>query len=115
MDDIRICPICNNNLIPRPSLHSSKRGGKIIERICTGINHLFQIFVENGKVDYLKISLKPDYSVFFVIDYYNNKCIISCLKNGKSEHDIEIPRIIEPDFPDLVKLKEKISLYVVLS
>lgn len=118
MDDIRVCPICNTKLTslraPR-YIGSINKWGKYVERLCTGANHFFQIFVEDNKVDYLKVSLVPDYSVFFTADYYNQKCIVSCLKNGISEHDIKIPRLIEPDFPDLVKLKEKISIYVVFS
>lgn len=70
---------------------------------------------QTRKVDRIKVSLNPEYSIFFEVNYYYQKCIVSCFKNGKMEHNIEIPRIIEPDFPDLVKLKEKISIYVVFS
>lgn len=66
------------------------------------------------KVDLLKLSLSPKYSRFLEIDYVNQKCRIICTKDGEHEY-IDIPKMVEPDFPDLVKLKEKISLYIVFS
>lgn len=62
----------------------------------------------------MKLSLNPKYSRFLEIDWVNQKCKITCVQNGEYDH-IDIPKMIEPDFPDLVKLKEKVNLYVVFS
>jgi hypothetical protein len=37
-----------------------------------------------------------------------------CMKNSETSY-IHIPKMIEPDFPSLEKLKERISMYVVFS
>lgn len=62
----------------------------------------------------IKLSLNPKYSRFLEMDFVNQKCRITCSKDGENEY-IDIPKMIYPDFPDLTKLKEKVSLYVVFS
>lgn len=80
------------------------------------MNHVIQVFynTRSKQIDFLKLSLNPKYSRFLEIDYYNQKCRISCVRDGNIEY-IDIESLIEPDFPDLVKLKEKVSVYVVFS
>jgi uncharacterized protein YbaR (Trm112 family) len=121
MDDVLHCPICGNKL--KTNHHTNKLlhpTGKTVdyaERICSEWpNHILAIWTDKAskKVDLLKFSLNPKYSRFLEIDYVNQKCRIICTKEGEIQN-IEIPKMIEPDFPDLEKLKERVSLYVVFS
>lgn len=121
MDDVLNCPICGNKL--RTSHHTNKyvpfieQTGDYAERICsTGHNHIIAIWTnkETKKVDFIRLSLNSKYSRFLEIDYVGQKCRITCAKEGEYEY-INIPKMIEPDFPDLVKLKERVGLYVVFS
>lgn len=121
MDDTLVCPICGNKLrnakLTNRYLHPIKKFSDFTERTCTlGMNHTIQMFIDGytGKVDFLKISLNPKYSRFVEIDYINSRCRVSCLKNNIPDY-IEIDKMIEPDFPELTKLKERVSMYVVFS
>lgn len=121
MDDASLCPICGNKLKTRH--HSNKilpSTGQIsdyAEKICSeGHNHIVSFWLNKAtkKIDFLKLSLSPKYSRFFEIDYVSQKCRITCMKDGEMEY-IDIPKMIEPDFPLLTKLKEKVALYVTFS
>lgn len=121
MDDILSCPICGNKLrnvkTPNKFLHTAGKTSDYIERTCVhGRNHAIQFFTDEAtnQVDFLKISLNPKYSRYLEINYVNKTCRISCMKAGKTEY-IDIEKMIEPDFPDLIKLKERVALYVVFS
>lgn len=121
MDDTISCPICNNRMravrLSNKYLHTIDKTASYMERTCSnGMNHTLQIFVDEGtrKVDLLRLSLNHKYSRYLEIDYIHQKCRISCFKDSKAEY-IEIDKMIDPDFPNLIKLKEKISLYVVFS
>jgi len=97
-------------------LPSAEKTSTFFERTCAGPNHSVQFFTdaETKLVDVLKFSLDPKYSRYLEIDYINKRCRIFCMKNGEAKY-IHIPKMIEPDFPDLEKLKERISMYVVFS
>lgn len=121
MDDVLNCPICGNKL--RTKHHTNKyvpfieQTGDYAERLCSkGHNHIVDMWVNKTteQVDFLRLSLNPKYSRFLEIDYVHQKCRITCVKDGEYEY-IDIPKMIVPDFPDLVKLKERVSLYVVFS
>jgi hypothetical protein len=121
MDDVLSCPICGNPLRnthhKKKLLHPVGKTADYVERICSnGHNHVLALWTnkETKKVDFMKMSLNPKYSRFLEIDYVNQKCRITCAKDNEYEY-IDIPKMIEPDFPDLEKLKEKVSLYVVFS
>jgi hypothetical protein len=120
MDDVLTCPICGNKMrtshLKNKLLHPVGKTANYAERLCNGHNHIVQFWTdkETKQVDMIKISLKPNYSRFIEIDYVNQKCRITCAKEGEHEY-IEIPKMIEPDFPDLVSLKERVNLYVVFS
>ena len=121
MDDILHCPICGNKLRtshhPNKLLHAINKTADYAERICSeGHNHIVAIWTNKAtkKVDLLKLSLNSKYSRFLEIDYVNQKCRITCAKNGEYDY-IDIPKMIEPDFPDLEKLKERVSLYILFS
>lgn len=121
MDDLLCCPICGLNLktihLSQKFLHPIGKTADYAERRCSdGFNHLISLWVDKKtkQVDLVKISLKPDYTRFVEVDFVNQKCRITCQKNGEYEY-IEIPKMLELDFPDLTKLKERVSLYVVFS
>jgi hypothetical protein len=121
MDDILNCPICGNKLRTNHHvnklLYSIDKTADYAERICSdGHNHIVTLWVDKSTktVDFLKLSLSPKYSRFLEIDFVNQKCRITCMRDGEHEH-IDIPKMLIPDFPDLVKLKETVSLYIVFS
>jgi hypothetical protein len=123
MDDARLCPICGNKLRSYNSpadqilFWISSKKTKYIERNCTlGHNHTLQMFIDTAtnKVDYLKLSINPQYTLFIEINYLAEKCFIVCMKDGE-RRVIEIDKIIEPDFPSLSLLSEKVNLFVVFS
>ena len=119
MQDILTCPICGDKL------RSIKRKNKIfdlnqnayyVERLCIQhINHFIQFFVdeESNKVDLINISLSSNRSRFVRINFYKN--ISKVQSNFPLLNEVVIPKIIEPDFPDLIMLKDKIKLYVTFS
>jgi hypothetical protein len=121
MDDTVTCPICENKLrtvrIDEKYLNPVGKYANYIERVCVGgMNHALQFFTDDAthQIDFMKLSLNPKYSRYLEIDFFNKKCRISCIKDGKTEY-IDIPKMIEPDFPNLLKLKDKVSMYVVFS
>ena len=120
MDDVLFCPVCGNrlrNINTDRYLQILDKETSFIERTCTqGQNHSLRFFVDGmtGKVDLLKVSLNPQYTRFIRINYIKQKCRISCLVRGVAEY-IEINKLLEPDFPDLSKLKERVSLFVIFS
>lgn len=115
-----MCPICGNKLrstkMIGTMLYTINKHAHYTDRLCSGSAHTLQIFVDEatGRVDLLRLSLNAVNSKYLDIDYHNQKSRISCMKNGVPHH-ITVDRIIEPDFPDLVKLNEKVQLYIVFS
>src|SRR5271165_4946622 len=100
MDDVLCCPICGNKLktsrLPNKLLHHVSKTANYSERVCTkGHNHTLMLYADDAtkKVDLLKLSLNPSYSRFLEIDFLNQKCRISCLKDGKPDY-IEIEKMI---------------------
>jgi hypothetical protein len=121
MEDTLCCPICNKKLrnIRLVDHHMPTLGktSNFVQRTCMlGQNHGLHFFVDEvtGKVDLLKVSLTHQYNRFVEINYILNKIRISCLKDGQPNY-IEIAKILEPDFPDLTKLKERVGIYLVFS
>ena len=120
MQTNRICPICsakmrsiklNNKYYPFLNKKSN-----FIELTCTKLNHCIQLVIDSktDQLDLLKVSLLPDYSRFLYADYINQKCKIVYTKNG-IEQTINIPKLLELDFPELVNLKNKISTFILFS
>lgn len=120
MDDTAMCPICGEKFrnlhFPNKHLPQFNKTANFTERTCAGLNHVIVVYADNDtkKIDYIKLSLNPKYSKYLEINFVQNKCRIHCMKEGESQY-IDIPKMIEPDFPTLEKLKEKVSLYVVFS
>lgn len=121
MDDCLACPICANKLknikfcnkFFSPPLSNSNY---IIRTCHAGMNHSLQFYFNDDSklIDFLKISLSPNYSKYIEIDFLNKKSRINCYKNGKHEY-ISIPKMIKPDFPALTKLKEKVAMLITFS
>jgi hypothetical protein len=120
MDDTTACPICGKKMrtvkVEDMYLPVVEKTDLYFERTCSGPNHSVQFYTSDSTktVDMLKFSLDPKYKRYLEIDYVNKKCRIYCMKNGVAEY-IYIPKMIEPDFPNLEKLREKISMYVIFS
>lgn len=56
------------------------------------------------------------YNYYVIIDYFNKYSEISTIDNKKmSFSSTRIQKIIDADFSDLEKLKERVSMYVVFS
>lgn len=121
MDDTLTCPVCGNRLrnirLPNRYFQMLDKKANFIERTCTlGHNHALQFFTDEGtgEVDLLKISLTSQGTRFVEINYVLGISRISCLKNGETYY-LEIEKVLEPDFPNLTKLKEKVGIFVVFS
>jgi len=87
-----------------------------IDRNCSsGISHSFNHIVDEmtGKVDWIKLSYEPG-KRWIEINYVTHKSRIVCLKDGVPEY-IDIDKRLEPDFPALTRLREKISIFVLIS
>jgi hypothetical protein len=114
MKDIKFCPICNSKLYSVKNSFNKN----IIQRQCRyGINHyvLFYSNTISNNIDWFKINLNCDNSIFIEIYFNEGKTIISCMKQGYENIRISIPKIIQPDFPYLISFKERIKMYVSLS
>lgn len=120
MRDILNCPICGDRMrsIKDKNRHLFfvNKTASYIERTCLGTNHSFQITVDSSskKVDLLKVSLAPNYSKFFFVDFVNGKSKLLLIKNNVYQ-TIVLPRLIIPDFPNLSELKQKISCFITFS
>lgn len=120
MDDILHCPICGNKLrtshLTNKLLHPTGKTANYAERVCAdGYNHVVVVSTDKAtkKVDLFKFSI-DSYARSLEIDYINQRCRIICGKAGKYEY-IEIAKMLEPDFPNLEKLKERVKLLLVFS
>ena len=121
MQSTSSCPICGDFMRgirnKNKTLHFLNKTSDYTERTCNGINHCLQIYINNNtnQVDLLKISLTHKYDQFIFIDFYNQKCEIVGYKNNKETISISVPKMIEPDFPDLKILKERVSTLITFS
>ena len=120
MDDTLHCPICGNKLRTvrknNSYLHQIDKTFSYLERSCIGVNHALQLFtdVATDRVDLLRISLNPKYSKYVELDFVHQASRISLLKDGQINY-VNIDKMVEPDFPLLTKLKEKVNMYVTFS
>lgn len=110
MEDTFFCPICNKKL------RTIKLSSVIFERTCTGPNHCLQFKTDKntGKIILLKFSLNSNYSRYLLVDFLRGCCQIICLKQNCA-HCIDIPKLLDLDFPDLTSLKEKVGMLVAFS
>jgi len=121
MDDTLLCPICGSKM--RNLIMNDKfcyQIGKVlsyIERSCHNkVNHYVQMIVDKSskKVFCVKLPLNPQYSKTIEINFYKSECILNLLKD-KISYTLNIPKIIVPDFPNLIKLKQQVNLYSLFS
>lgn len=119
MDDTLICPICGDKL-KNTKNHKNLFIGKfanIIKRHCAnGMNHIITLYSDTSvnKVDFLRVSLEPNYSKIIEIDFHNQKSKILLYKNGLSQ-TMHLQKIFEPDFPALENLRKQVNLFILLS
>jgi len=112
------CPICGDKMRgikhKNTTIYFLEKTSDYSERICSGLNHCIQIYVDEqtNQVDLLKLSLNPTYDRFIFIDFFNQKCKVVCLKNNQESISINIPKMIEPDFPELLNLKDRVSMFI---
>ena len=121
MEDSPTCPICGNKLtnlrLKNSYLASMDKRANYMQRTCTkGRNHSFQNITDEGtsQVDWVKFSLNPQGTRWVEINFVTGKSRIICLKDGQPDY-LDIDKQLEPDFPDLTKLREKINIYVLFS
>lgn len=120
MEDTTTCLICQKKLrtikLDNTYLPLVGKSGSFSERTCSGPNHSLQFYTNKSTklIELLRFSLDHKYTRYLEVDYFNKRCRIYCMKNGDIEY-INIPKMVELDFPDLEKLKEKISTYVTFS
>lgn len=122
MEDTLLCPICKNKLRSLKTLdkylHPIEKISDFYERTCvSAVNHSLQFFVdpESKKIDYLRFSFKPYDGLYIESNFLSGTCNIVCFKENVIKSIITLPKMIELDFPDLVKTREKLSLYVTFS
>ena len=117
MDDSQICPICGvkfRNLYLK-NYQISNKTADFVERTCSqSMNHIIQFYADQStnQIDYIKLNINPRYTVILELDFINKKSIMSFWKSGACEY-VHVPKIIEPDFPLLNDLREKINMYTV--
>ena len=121
MKDTTLCPICcskfKNLKRDNYTLDNLHKTADYIERKCfTNLNHSVKIFADKNtnQIDYIKLSINHHYSVYAEIDFINKKTIINCLKDGE-KRSIQVPKILEPDFPELNLFRDKINLFIIFS
>ncbi|CAB4196602.1 hypothetical protein UFOVP1290_122 [uncultured Caudovirales phage] len=110
MEDTLFCPICNKKL------RTIRLSNVFFERTCTGPNHCLQFKADKNtnKIISLKFSLNSNYSRYIIVDFLLEQSQIICLKQNVP-HYINIPKLLELDFPDLVSLKDKVGMFIAFS
>jgi len=84
------------------------------------MNHALTFYViqseltATNQIILLNFSLDPFYQTFLQIDYGYQISALSITQNTVT-HKIFIPKVLEPDFPDLTQLKENLKTYVIFS
>lgn len=121
MEDVLNCPICGdkfkNRHLNNKLLLPVGKLSNYVERLCSsGHNHIMNLWVDKKTncVDLIKIGLDAKYSRFIEINFLQHKSRITCIKNGVYEF-VDVPKLLELDFPYLAELKEKIDLYILFS
>jgi hypothetical protein len=118
MRDSLDCHICGNkyrNLkLNNKHLFRIGKTSNFIERTCTGPNHCLQLTVDevSGHVDLLRVSLNPKYSVFLEVNFIKMESIVQYYRNSINSYSIKVPKVMDIDFPNLTKVKEKVAVYV---
>jgi len=111
LPDQTVCPICKDSLKNKRLSHWNSIPGNFISRECADpINHFLYFIAENNNIIFIKFSINETYSRIISIDYLSNSSEILMLKNN-SQTLIKVPKLLIPDFPNLLDLKSKIDIY----
>jgi hypothetical protein len=119
MDDFTHCPICNDKMrvLHGINLRLDKKILSLTERLCVkGMNHCLQSFSDpqTNEVVMIKTSLNPKFTKYVELYYLTNHSKILLCKDG-GQKEILIDKLIEPDFPNLDKLRKKVDLFIIFS
>lgn len=113
MEDTSVCPICNSNL------RIKQKYDKWIEKICTeGPNHRGLKFITNvlnKQIAHISIPLNEWYSVWVNINFVNEHSTILVNSDLNIKDNIELDKLLVPDFPNLINLKKIVSLCLTFS
>lgn len=118
MLDTKICPICQsilkNKKLPKYHVTLINKTADYWLRICpSAINHSLQLLSETNskQIHLIKFSICHKYSKFVELDILNQKSKISLLNHNQSKFII-LDKLLIPDFPQLIKLKEKVQTLI---
>lgn len=120
MNDSVFCPFCGDkfkNSYTNNNLPKAIQGNTTyIERVCASINHVVIFYTEKNtlQVDYIIFSIYPNYSVYIEVNFLHKATDIF-IYNREFKKEITLPKILEPDFPQLTKIKDIINMYLTFS
>lgn len=101
------CPICGDRF-KSMNFYSTSFDA---QKTCAGLNHMVTLFLLKKKIDYISVSLVPDYSLFLEVDYRSNLSKIITYKKCIANETI-LPKLIMLDFPDLNEARRLVEKYV---
>lgn len=120
MNDTTRCFLCYSQLKSLKNCYNKQYKKYWLKRYCqANINHTCVFYTDSisKKIISLTITVlhNSKQSMIAEFDFKDNNTTIKMLENNKEINKIEIPKIIEPDFPKLEEFKEKIRSYVLFS
>lgn len=111
MKDTLYCPICKVRMSSRKItwIINGIHQGPTISRLCAGFNHFLTMYIQGKRVAFLKVSLNAQYTRQVEIDYRSQT---SSIIYPYSTFNVftKIPKLLVPDFPNLIELKEKVDV-----
>ena len=72
-------------------------------------------FIKENYIEGNSNNLYKQYTDINIDLDFNNKSIIYLFHDGAKKNEIEIPYVLDADFPNLVALKEKVNLFITYS
>lgn len=109
MDDILNCPVCKTKFKNKNQTISKI---PLIVRTCSEPDHVVQTFCYENKIHLMRITYGPNYSYIISLNFLESLTDIKLYKDSSLKFNISVSKIIEPDFPNLERFKEKIDFYV---
>ena len=111
------CPMCGKKLTNSnsPSQIIGGKLSKFTQSWCVSeFDHQFEILWDENsyQIDLMQINWDNCRSV--KLNYVNNISNIFCWKKNTA-YSIIVPRVLEPDFPNLKSFKEKVDLIILYS
>ena len=105
MENVENCPICQEKL-------KESQFFNFIEKSCyNGYGHWLTLLIDSNslKVINARFCLDVNGSKIISISFKDKKTTIQFLQNSVKYNYIELDYSLEPDFPELTKLKNKIN------